>query len=297
MQRLQDVPRTCLVSMPWHSLNRPSLALGILRACCAREGLPVPVSYHGSLKFASVMLDSGFIVGDYAALADTGYHYSLGEWVFAGALYHSDFGCAGMQDLARRHDLPLRTAAAVRDLAEPFVEQAVADILATEPELVGFSCTFSQNVASLAVARRIKQQRPDVAVLLGGYSADGDMGAALHREFPFVDLVLRGEADVNFPALLTALGAYRASGDTTLLERIPQLCWRDREGRPHVNTRPATPVPPTKMPPPDYADWFAEFHSTPLPGHIVPELVVESSRGCWWGEKHHCTFCGLNGTG
>ena len=23
-------------------------------------------------------------------------------------------------------------------------------------------------------------------------------------------------------------------------------------------------------------------------------LPYESSRGCWWGAKHHCTFCGLN---
>jgi ribosomal peptide maturation radical SAM protein 1 len=23
-------------------------------------------------------------------------------------------------------------------------------------------------------------------------------------------------------------------------------------------------------------------------------LPYESSRGCWWGQKHHCTFCGLN---
>ena len=24
---------------------------------------------------------------------------------------------------------------------------------------------------------------------------------------------------------------------------------------------------------------------------------METSRGCWWGAKHHCTFCGLNGDG
>jgi len=24
-------------------------------------------------------------------------------------------------------------------------------------------------------------------------------------------------------------------------------------------------------------------------------VPFEASRGCWWGEKHHCTFCGLNG--
>ena len=64
------VPRTCLVSMPWHSLHRPSLALGVLRAACAREGLPVPVSYHGSLAFADMMLRAGLTVGDYAEMAE-----------------------------------------------------------------------------------------------------------------------------------------------------------------------------------------------------------------------------------
>jgi magnesium-protoporphyrin IX monomethyl ester (oxidative) cyclase len=24
-------------------------------------------------------------------------------------------------------------------------------------------------------------------------------------------------------------------------------------------------------------------------------LLLETSRGCWWGAKQHCTFCGLNG--
>src|SRR5207237_3798341 len=26
-------------------------------------------------------------------------------------------------------------------------------------------------------------------------------------------------------------------------------------------------------------------------------LPWETSRGCWWGQKRHCTFCGLNGEG
>jgi radical SAM superfamily enzyme YgiQ (UPF0313 family) len=25
--------------------------------------------------------------------------------------------------------------------------------------------------------------------------------------------------------------------------------------------------------------------------------LIESSRGCWWGQKHQCTFCGLNAHG
>jgi ribosomal peptide maturation radical SAM protein 1 len=27
------------------------------------------------------------------------------------------------------------------------------------------------------------------------------------------------------------------------------------------------------------------------------EIPFESARGCWWGEKHHCVFCGLNASG
>ena len=29
---------------------------------------------------------------------------------------------------------------------------------------------------------------------------------------------------------------------------------------------------------------------------MSPTLLIETSRGCWWGERNHCTFCGLNGS-
>ena len=30
-------------------------------------------------------------------------------------------------------------------------------------------------------------------------------------------------------------------------------------------------------------------------GFFGRTLFLEGSRGCWWGEKHACAFCGLNG--
>ncbi|MEU0529206.1 RiPP maturation radical SAM C-methyltransferase [Amycolatopsis tolypomycina] len=296
MQYDQQVPRTCLVSMPWHSLARPSLALGVLRASCAREGLAVPVSYHGSLAFAEVMLQAGMTASDYAMLADIGFHHSLGEWIFAGALHGEDFGTEGMLDLARRNELPIRTALAARELAGPFVDQAADAVLATDPELVGFSATFSQTIASLAVAARIKARRPDVEILIGGYSCDGDMGEALHREYPVVDFVLRGEADRSFPQLLRAIAERRATGSVAPLNAVPKLCWRNTTtGATEISPATAPLVPPAAMTVPAYEDWFAA-RPPDVAARIEPELVVESSRGCWWGAKSHCTFCGLNGT-
>jgi radical SAM superfamily enzyme YgiQ (UPF0313 family) len=31
-------------------------------------------------------------------------------------------------------------------------------------------------------------------------------------------------------------------------------------------------------------------------GAVETTLLFETSRGCWWGEHSHCTFCGLNGS-
>ncbi len=51
-----------------------------------------------------------------------------------------------------------------------------------------------------------------------------------------------------------------------------------------------------KYPPPDYDDYFEQLHEISASSPLLenPIILYETSRGCWWGEKHHCTFCGLN---
>ena len=50
------------------------------------------------------------------------------------------------------------------------------------------------------------------------------------------------------------------------------------------------------LPYPDFDDYFARLRRSPLEAEVDPLLFFETSRGCWWGEKHHCAFCGLNGS-
>src|SRR5262249_6197562 len=56
------------------------------------------------------------------------------------------------------------------------------------------------------------------------------------------------------------------------------------------------PLLPTEIVSPDYDGYFERLESSTARDWVEPKLVVEGSRGCWWGEKHHCTFCGLNGS-
>lgn len=58
----------------------------------------------------------------------------------------------------------------------------------------------------------------------------------------------------------------------------------------------AKPLPPAALVTPEYGDYFDRHARSTAGGWVEPRIVVESSRGCWWGEKHHCAFCGLNGS-
>ena len=46
----------------------------------------------------------------------------------------------------------------------------------------------------------------------------------------------------------------------------------------------------------NYDDYLESVSSNFSRSEVEPELLFETSRGCWWGERAHCTFCGLNGS-
>ncbi|MFF2472889.1 RiPP maturation radical SAM C-methyltransferase [Streptomyces sp. NPDC058066] len=150
-----------------------------------------------------------------------------------------------------------------------------------------------QNVPSLALAGELKRRRPGLTVVFGGSNCDGPMGHALHRNHPFVDHVVRGEGEYAFPALLRHLDADTPPAD------VPGLCWWEGQAGGRVsraNTESRRTVAPSDIPAPDYDQWQAALDASPVLEYVYPKLVVEGARGCWWGEKHHCTFCGLNGS-
>jgi ribosomal peptide maturation radical SAM protein 1 len=101
--------------------------------------------------------------------------------------------------------------------------------------------------------------------------------------------VVRGEGEEAFPALLDALDRGAPPAD------IPGVCWW-RDGVSVANDESRHPLPPGRIPTPDYDDWFAHFEASPVERYVEPKLLLESARGCWWGAAHQCTFCGLNGS-
>ncbi|WP_330176714.1 RiPP maturation radical SAM C-methyltransferase [Streptomyces sp. NBC_01498] len=287
--------RVLLVNMPWAPIDLPSLALGILKRS-VDERVPNGTAdvLHANIEYVDwITKNTEFTLEDYSYYALGSYFMGCGDWVFSSALYDDpqwrvpEFTEA-MSNRVRGARMEMTQALHVT--APDFVRHIAERIVEINPDVVGFTSTFQQNTAALAAAKYVKRLAPHIATAMGGANCDGKQGESVHRNFPFVDYVLRGEGEVSFPALLTALD----EGEP--VSEVPGLCWRGEDGASVVNAMSTKPLPPAAILPPDYSGYFERLASSHARHWVEPKLVVEGARGCWWGEKHHCTFCGLNGS-
>jgi ribosomal peptide maturation radical SAM protein 1 len=288
--------RTVLVSMPFMGLDRPSIQLGLLKAIGEEQGFAVR-TLHANLDFAAQ------IGADYYRTLAEKRGPLVGDWLFSVAAFGAEapdpdgrlldefaeelsYLTATRQEL---RDRLLRT----RDNDVPALLDSLVDSYPWgEVRVVGFSCTFQQNTASFALARRLKRRYPHLVTVFGGANFDGEMGLELVRSIESIDLAVTGEADASFPRLLRTL----ASGADPAT--VPGVSRR-------VGDRlvAAAPEPPDSdlddLPAPDYTEYFERaerLNLLPRAAHREVWIPFESARGCWWGAKHHCTFCGLNAT-
>ena len=295
----------CLVNPPYADVVRPSLGLGLLQARLARAGLRTATVYANLLFWERV----GMFAYDFASVL----MHSLGEWTFSGVAFpelaqHQDESAERRyQDLilSQRDRATLRvgrkrivaTMWALRREAEEFTDELCRHILEMGPRIVGCSTTFMGHVAGLALLRRLREMEPGIITLMGGANCEGEMGISSHRNFPWVDYVVSGEADDFIVPLARALLAKGRDLDSRELPYgVLGPCHR-RGGYPAPPPR-ASARDLDRLPRPDFDDYFNTLEKLPVLKEVVrPSLPVEGSRGCWWAQRHPCRFCGLNGRG
>jgi ribosomal peptide maturation radical SAM protein 1 len=179
-----------------------------------------------------------------------------------------------------------------RSKVEGFLDECVETTLSQRPKIVGFTSLYQQHVASLALAKRIKEQSPETFIVFGGPNCEGVMGAEMIRQFPFVDAVVSGEGDIIFPELVQCVLGKRSIAGLQGVYTREDTGLKVLEGRysnaPSVQKMDSLPFP-------DYGDFFEQWEKSSIDKRLSPALLFETSRGCWWGERNHCTFCGMNG--
>jgi ribosomal peptide maturation radical SAM protein 1 len=286
--------KVLLLSMPMGALERPALGLSLLKARLAESGIECDVRY---LTFAF----AEFIgQGDYQWMCyELPYTAFAGDWSFTDALYGERPEAAQayvgdvLRDTWRLSESDIGRILHIRSMVPYFLSHCMDAIPWQDYTIVGFTSTFEQNIASLALAKRIKQRSPGLSIVFGGANWEAEMGHELHRQFPFVDYVCSGEAEESFPALVQ-----RVFADTPMngaRPAIPGVVYRDRNGE-SVSSGGAEMIRDLDtLPVPDFSDYFHDLGQCTVSAPVAPTLLFETSRGCWWGAKSHCTFCGLNG--
>jgi ribosomal peptide maturation radical SAM protein 1 len=105
-----------------------------------------------------------------------------------------------------------------------------------------------------------------------------------------VDFVVSGEADLLIVPLVQSL---LAGEDPRASPRVRPYI--DSGSGPFVQTKIVADL--DNYVSPSFGDYFHDLGRIPdQAGAIKVHIPLETSRGCWWGMKNHCTFCGLNGS-
>lgn len=279
--------KVLLLLMPFGYPNLPGLSVALLRSILKENDIACDLIY-GNLVFSKVVEGDPFFEtqiskGPVAEMSFAPYYFETSKDHAAGVIhrYYGDL----VQSVEKKGIAPYRKLV---NLAGRFLDHFFDSISWDDYDIVGFSLMFQQTVASLALAKKIKAKHPHIKILFGGASCADPMGERIMRSFAEPDYVVMGEAD----AIIGPLVAHIRTGAREPLN-LPGIVYREESGDVKNTGTPVAYDNLDALPIPDYQPYFEQLSQLEL-DHFHPYLMLETSRGCWWGQKRKCLFCALD---
>jgi anaerobic magnesium-protoporphyrin IX monomethyl ester cyclase len=150
-----------------------------------------------------------------------------------------------------------------------------------DPDVVGISTLTANFLHGIEIARRIKEASPEVKTVVGGYHATFMADQTL-KKFPFIDLVVRGEAEETIVDTLLALEGKKKFSE------VDGISYRSNKRV--VHNRPAKFITNLdELQKPDRSLIEDEYVNTIGPVSLAAGkfTTIITSRGC----PQRCTFC------
>ena len=91
--------------------------------------------------------------------------------------------------------------------------------------LYGLSCMFDQTIASVALAKHIREFSPKAMIVLGGYAVRQPTAATLMKAFPWLDAICIQEGERSIVSLAMA-----SAGDCQIAD-VPGIVYAAPDGR------------------------------------------------------------------
>ena len=171
-----------------------------------------------------------------------------------------------------------------------FVPKAIERIEQAKPTVLGFSSVFNTICSTATIAREFRRKHEDIPIVVGGKNAWGVVGEEQLKTFPWIDFFFQGEAEEHFPRFVKDLVAGEDLSSHTNVISKAHLARQKYESFPIVSEDVFN-----QLPIPDYTDFINTMNSFKWKNRVTRRLKLETSRGCWWGQKHKCSFCSMAG--
>lgn len=168
-----------------------------------------------------------------------------------------------------------------RDLANDYLAQYnafLAHLFEFQPDVVAFSVYVWNQAEFARMSEVVRRFLPRCTIVWGGpQTASRRMAARLLERFPWLDIVVRGEAEDSYPILL---GMLASDGDVAAVRGVTR---RAPSGIHHAADAPAVTLSTIPV-----VFTAAGFPLEPvLRRGRPPRLAYETGRGC----RQHCRFC------
>jgi ribosomal peptide maturation radical SAM protein 1 len=289
--------RIALINMPFANLSLPSIALTQLKSLVEshfKEQVSVNLLYLNH-DFANYLgLDLYHLVVNSTESQNSG----LGDWFFRQTAFPDLPNNAGVY-LSRYFPFHTDQMNKLKGLIlekrrglSSFLESLIKKYSLDQNELVGFTSMFMQNVASFSLARKIKDKNKDITIIMGGANCESPMGQVIVQYTDAIDYVFSGPALRSFPEFVEHQLAQEVWKCGSIKGVFTKKNYLFHSGPEAIGEELSIDVPIDL----DYQPFLNTLSENFPERQFDPILLFETSRGCWWGERAHCTFCGLNGT-
>lgn len=288
-----------LVVPPFWDLDMPCLGIHQLQAAAREAGFEARVLYSNMLFAREIGIEA------YIELTMSIDMKMTGERIFAreawgleplgknrnkmfnsahalGTLKAKEYGNPYFYPLLER-TLQMDDLLEIEKKTTPWLDKTASFIAKGPWKITGVSSSYEQNNASFGLLKKIKQKNKKMITLLGGANCKGIIAEGiriLDKKAEIIDYIFSGESEKVFNDFLKSY-----SRDELPPNRI-------------ISSEPLADL--NLGGPNDYSDYFNQLNFVfPAEKRLRESVLIplETSRGCWWGEKRQCLFCGLAGKG
>ena len=270
-----------IVVPPWTIIDTPNLGVHLLQAIGKENGVKISVFYSDQTLGRTI----GIKKYRYISEKLVSQYELIQERLFAKAAYPDCFKFLGNRIDENgpiyptpRSDYDEPTDWDLLYKLEPqinkWIEDTVEYIVSLDVDIIGFSISHQQVNASIALINRIKKISPNKIIVVGGSNCDGCMAEGILTLSTKIDYVFSGKSEVTFKEFLRDY----CNGILPKNKIIKGKVIKNLDDIPF----------------PCYDDYFRQLKENKIKLLDI-WFNVESSRGCWWGTKSNCKFCGVNG--